>query len=536
MGELSQSFNDMASALAAAREEIRLQTEALLEMNTGLRAEIAERRKAEEALRESESRYRALFENNHNITLLIEPETGEIVDANARACAFYGYRHEDLLRLKITDVNTLSPEEVKEEMQHARTGRRNYFNFRHRLANGDIRDVEVHSGPIAIHGRQLLYSLVHDTTERRRMEDLLRQSEIRYRTIFETTGAAMMIIEEGGLISLANAEFTNLTGCSGEEVQGKKNWKEFFVEDDLTGLEEWLHLRGARPPTSPWGREVRFVDKEGRRGNAFLTVAAIPGTVRVVASLLDTTEVERMKEELLQARKLQSVGILAGGVAHDFNNLLGAILGNLNLAGMDIPAGHPAGKWLIEAERASLQARDLTKRFLTLAAGGRLATVQCSITDLMADQVGKDLLGSGIEIECDFPADLHQVEIDPNLMRQAISNVLVNAMEAMPLGGTLRIGAENIDSALGGASPGLPMKAGRYVHVFIKDSGVGIPRENLARIFDPYFSTKDRRSDKGMGLGLALTLSVINKHGGAISVESGAGTGATVHILIPAAS
>lgn len=494
----------------------------------------ADGKRAEEDLRESERRYRTLFENNHIVMLLIDPETADIMDANPQACAFYGYRREELLGLRITDINVLPPEEVRAEMARALSEGRSYFNFRHRLANGDIRDVEVHSGPISVGGRRLLYSLVHDETERRRTEEQLRESEARYRTIFETTGTAMLISDENSIISFVNTEFERLSGYSKGETERRKSWTEFFTAEDLVRMREWHRLRKIDPKAAPRNYEARFVDREGRNRNVFLTIAMIPGTKRTVASLLDITRRKRMEEELLKVRKLESIGILAGGIAHDFNNLLGVILGYLNLASMNLPGGHPLLRLLNKAERASIQAKDLTQRFIVLATGGNSVKVRTSISEMMAETILEVLNDPTLEAAIQFPPDLFEIEVDQERMGQAIRNVIVNAREAMPQGGTLRIKARNIEVTDDGKRLGLPIRNGRYVKMSIKDSGIGIPEDDMGRIFDPYFSTKDRGSVKGMGLGLATTHSVISRHGGLVSVKSGERDGTAVYIYIPA--
>jgi signal transduction histidine kinase len=249
---------------------------------------------------------------------------------------------------------------------------------------------------------------------------------------------------------------------------------------------------------------------------------------------LDITERKRVEEELLKARKLESVGILAGGIAHDFNNLLGIILGYISLAAMNLPPEHPVLRLLAEAERATMQAKDLTQRFITLSSGGSAVKLCCSIAEMVRSQADTALSGSQIEAGYDLPEDLWQVEIDPDQMRQAIHNVIVNARDAMPRGGTMRIEAVNIEVTGRGNGLGLPLEDGRYVRISVKDSGIGIPEEDLHKIFDPYYSTKDRGSIKGMGLGLTTAFSIVSNHGGIISVESGPGAGTVAHIHIPA--
>ena len=242
----------------------------------------------------------ALFEKSHSVMLLIDPENGVIVDANPKACSFYGYDRESLLGRKITDINVLPPEQVRAEFQRAQSEQRTHFHFRHRLANGEIRDVEVYSSPIDIRGRTLLCSIIHDETEKRRNEERLRESESMYRTIFETTGTAMIIVEDDTTISLVNGQFEELSGYSKAEVEGKKKWTEFDPGPDRAKMLEWHRLRRERPEAAPRHYETRFLDRKGSPVDLFLTVATIPGTGKSVASLLDITERKRTEEALKQ--------------------------------------------------------------------------------------------------------------------------------------------------------------------------------------------------------------------------------------------
>lgn len=490
----------------------------------------------QQELSESEMRYRTLFESSHSIMLLIDPTTGAIVDANPRACSFYGYTHQELLELRISEINILSPEDVHTEMRRARTGERSHFNFRHRLASGEIRDVEVHSGVVGISGRELLCSIIHDSTEQRRAEELLRASENKYRTIFETTGTAMMMVEENATISLVNTEFVKIFGYSKEEVAGRKTLWEFVSAEDRPKVGKWHRIRRVDPDAAPRSYEARFLNREGRSRDVVLTVAIEPGTARSVVSLQDITERKRMEEELLKARNSESIAILAGGISHDFNNLLGGILGYANLASTQLASEHPAGRFIRKVEAASLQAKDLVGKFITLAAQWEPVRVRLPVGEMLAEEVWRALGDSPVKVEYDFQPDLCAVEMDAAQMRQAIHNVIVNAVEAMPNGGTLYIDASNIEMPAEMEEQGFALREGRYVKISVRDQGVGISEKNLKKVFDPYFSTKQRGSTKGMGFGLAIVQAIVSRHDGTLFVESEEGVGTVVNIYLPASA
>ena len=239
------------------------------------------------------------------------------------------------------------------------------------------------------------------------------------------------------------------------------------------------------------------------------------------------SERERMEAELLRVQRLESLGLLAGGIAHDFNNLLGSIMGSVSLAMVDVDAESPAFQQLAKAERAAVRAQELIRQLLTFARGGAPVKKLIALAGLLSEASGLSLGGSRVLHELAIPRDLWPVEADEGQMMQVLNNVLINADQAMPSGGIIRITAGNVTLGDGEVAP---LKAGRYVKISIRDEGTGIAREHLARIFDPFFTTKQ----KGSGLGLAATYSIVRKHDGQITVESEPGTGTVFHIYLPA--
>jgi len=247
--------------------------------------------------------------------------------------------------------------------------------------------------------------------------------------------------------------------------------------------------------------------------------------------LFDITDRKQMEEELLKAKKLESLGVLAGGIAHDFNNLMSVVVGNISLARMDMKPGSKGFKNLVEAEKASIQTKELTARLITFSPGGGPIKETASIGNLVKDPVGSLLKDSDITCRFSIPDDISPVEVDEDQMKQVIRNIITNAQEAMAGQGTIHVSCENVDI---GEKDTLTLKDGKYVKISLRDQGPGIPDEDLVKIFDPYFSTKEMGSQKGMGLGLAVSDSIIKQHDGLITVESELGTGTTLSIYLPA--
>jgi PAS domain S-box-containing protein len=241
----------------------------------------------------------------------------------------------------------------------------------------------------------------------------------------------------------------------------------------------------------------------------------------------EIAERERMEAELAHVQKLESLGILAGGIAHDFNNLLGAIMGNISLAMLDVNPENSAYQQLAKAERASFRAQELTRQLLTFSRGGAPVKKIITLPGIISEAAGLSLRSSRVLHELSIAADLWPIEADEGQMMQVFNNLLINADQAMPAGGIIRISAGNVTLGPGAVAA---LAAGQYVRVTVSDQGTGIPREHLGKIFDPYFTTKQ----KGSGLGLAATYSIIRKHDGHIIVESELGKGTVFHIYLPA--
>ncbi|MBI5589384.1 MAG: response regulator [Deltaproteobacteria bacterium] len=246
-----------------------------------------------------------------------------------------------------------------------------------------------------------------------------------------------------------------------------------------------------------------------------------------VWSFRDVTRQKKLEEELLKAQKLESIGVLAEGIAHDFNNILTMILGNISLAKMTAEPGGKVCNWLNEAEKASARAKDLTQQLLTFSKGGVPIKKVISLEHAIKYSMSFALRGANVKGDFRITGGFRTVEADEGQIIQALNNLIINAIQAMPDGGVLTI---EVSTVVIESRDNLPLINGEYVKITLADQGAGIPAENLLRIFDPYFTTKQ----KGSGLGLAVTYSIIKNHGGHIDVESMAGSGTVFTIHMPA--
>ncbi len=466
--------------------------------------------------RESEEFYSALFQNNHAVMLLIDPETADIIDANLAACSFYQYSYERLIKMKIHDLNTLSQDSIFEAMRQSKAKNKNYFHFQHRLANDEIRDVEVYSGPVRIEGRALLYSIIHDITERKRAEERLAESERSLKAILSVSPIGICRVKHR-VFEWVNEAMCRMMGYSFEEFAGYDAG--FLFENDAE-YERVGALRGTGKLC-----ETQHRKKDGSLIEVLMQSSSIDDSTFIV-TVTDITDRKNAEKEQARMGKLESLGVLAGGIAHDFNNILTMILGNTSLARMYMGKDQEkAEEKLINVEQAISRAKDLTQQLLTFSKGGAPIKKVVAIDGFLKDVCQFALTGTPVICKFDLEHDLLPVEVDEGQMTQAIGHIVINGHQAMPDGGTIRIKAEN--SIVGTSADNLP--AGKYIDISITDEGNGIPDENLNKIFDPYFTTKQ----KGSGLGLAVCYSVIKNHKGHIKVESTLGVGTTFHIYLP---
>ena len=368
-----------------------------------------------------------------------------------------------------------------------------------------------------------------EVDRRKIVEEALRESEAKYRQLVEYAPAAIWEIDltSGKFISV-NDVTCEYSGYTKEEFLGLRPW-DVLTEDSLNKqLERYDKiLRGESVPDIA---EYEFIGKNGRE----MVLLVHPKftyengkPVKVTTFAHDITEKKQLEQELLKAQKLESLGVLAGGIAHDFNNFLSGIMGNISLAKLEADQGENITESLDEALRVTSRASALTRQLLVFSKGGAPVKKTASIAEVLRDSTVFALRGSKVKCEFNIAEDLWPLRVDLGQFSQVIHNLAINAVQAMPQGGTIRLHARNATLE---ALSGLPLEAGRYVKISMQDEGLGIPREHLAKVFDPYFTTKHR----GSGLGLTMTYTTIHAHDGHIAVDSEMGKGTTFRIYMPA--
>jgi PAS domain S-box-containing protein len=399
--------------------------------------------------------------------------------------------------------------------------------------DGTLIDVTVSSA--TIHDEQgtsvAAMGIYEDITERKKAED-----EVRFlAAIIHNIPDAVCAIDTLGTVITWNSGASRMLGYSADEMIGKHITTVIPVDIAQQEFDHCLAILNKDGFLS--GYESVRLTKDGRRVPVELTAVAIKNRMQSITNyasiMIDITDRKKAEEERLKVHMLESIGFLAEGIAHDFNNLLSVILGNIHIAKMSLPSDEKAFNRLTDAEGVIDLASELSKRLIIFATGGDPRRVLMPLSDLFIDTITTLLKGSMIQVAFDLPEGLAEVSIDEGQIKQVINNLVINAKEAMPNGGMLTVRGTNIQVS---SQDNFPMREGHYLHLSISDTGAGIPAENLARIFDPYFSTKNTYSQKGLGLGLAVCYSIIKKHNGLLTVESEVGRGTTYHIYLPVTS
>jgi len=375
--------------------------------------------------------------------------------------------------------------------------------------------------------------IIHDITDLKIAEELLEAEKERLTVTLRSIGEGVITTDIEGNILLVNKAGEELTGWKQEEASGKHISEIFNIINANTREKSSLPLDRVLRTGKIFSFPARIflISRDGRERLISESISPIfdrdNKIIGFVIVFRDITEKVELEEELFKARKLESVGVLASGIAHEFNNILTGVMGNISLAKMYINSEEKPCEILSEAEKGAVRARTLTYQLLTFAKAGSPLKTPASVAELLKQITNLVLSGSNVKAEFFIDNDLWPVEIDTGQISQVISNLILNARQAMPEGGTVQVTAGNI---FAGKEQNVPLKPGKYVKIAIKDHGVGISKKNLERIFDPYFTTKK----EGSGLGLSATYSLIKKHNGYITAESKVRAGTTFYIYLPA--
>lgn len=493
--------------------------------SVGILMDITEQRQAEQALQASRALLQSLLEAIPDLLVVIDRDYRIIFSNNAGLCSLntaaaagcptcYQIFHQR--------QNPCPNCPIQAVFANGQTVEREEFNP---TTQGIY---EVRAFPVFDSGGQvtMVIEYIRDITARKQVEEALRTREAKLQSVFRAAPVGIGLVENRCLQEV-NERLCQLTGYTKEELVGQ-NARLLYPsqeEYDFVGREKYRQIAQKGVGTV----ETRWQRRDGAIIDVLLSSVPLWGETpcrQFLFTAMDITEKKKMETLRANLDKMESLGIMAGGIAHDFNNVLMTILGNISLLGM---AANPAEirEGLRDAEQACRQAMLLAKQLLTFAKGGVPVKKTAEINLLIEESAHLALSGSNVKISFAWPPDLWQVNVDTGQMHQVFTNLLINADQAMPSGGQIFITAGNEQIK---ADSGLPLQPGKYVLIKIIDQGVGIAPEHLDKIFDPYFSTKQ----KGSGLGLTTIYSIIKQHGGFITCESQLGQGTTFALYLPA--
>ncbi|MBN1239188.1 MAG: PAS domain S-box protein [Gammaproteobacteria bacterium] len=399
-----------------------------------------------------------------------------------------------------------------------------------RIVQDDAKAVRDDAGRIV-----MLSGTVQDITKRKRIEQALQQSEFKYRTIVDTAHEGILVVDREHKINYVNRRMAHMLGYSPDDMLGRSNLD--FMDDDARQAarrKPSRRLAGLREHY-----EFGFLHREGT--TVWTRIAATPisaqdgGYVGSLLMVADITEPRRLERELRQAHKMEAVGQLTGGIAHDFNNLLTIVIGNLQLLELSVGANESLRSQIEAALGAALRGAELTRRLLAFSRRQLLTPKVICINDLVHELAPllKRTIGEDVSIGTRLADDLWLTKVDASQLENALVNLALNSRDAMPRGGTLTI--ETCNATLGDDMVGAAadLRPGDYVLIAVSDDGVGISKEALPKVFDPFFSTKE--TGKGSGLGLSMVHGFVRQSRGDVSIYSEEGQGTTVKIYLPRA-
>ena len=505
--------------------------------------DISERKRMEEALKWTQ------YSVDHAADAVFwVRRDGSFVYVNDAACHSLGYVREELLDLAVWDVDpAISPDSWPARWQYVTRQRSSTFESTHRAKEGRVLPVEITVNYMSFDGEEFRCAFVRDITERKRMEDALRESEEQHRLITENVPAMILYIDSDGVVRFVNKVFERWYGKPSSTLIGQRyrdyltlagidssadnvEWYTYF-DKALRGKSTSFEITIGLPDGQKQDREITYVPH-------FANGHAIQGVLCCSSDITSRKEAERRRDssekQLLQAQKLEAIGVLAGGIAHDFNNILTAIYGLIFLTKEMLPAESRAHENLDQVLKASERARDLVRQILAFSRQGDEKRRRVDIASLVREALKllRASLPVSIEIREEIESDCGAVLADSTQIHQVVVNLCTNAYQAMRHSGgllTVSLRPVEVDAAVAGQVTAL--QQGSYVKLTVGDTSSGIDANVQQHIFDPFFTTK--AVGEGTGLGLSVVHGIVTSHHGAISFESDAGKGTKFFVYLP---
>lgn len=509
---------DVVSIINSQNGDLRLQ---------GIMIDISSSKNIEEKLRMSEERFRFAMLGANDGLYDWNLDTNEVY-YSPRWKSMLGYEEEELNNRIDTWKTLVHPEDHDPTLALAQklvAGQVRHFEAEFRMRHKDGHYLTVLSRALLYQDKEgkaaRIVGTHVDISERKKLERALQESEEQYRRLCDLAPLGIFRTDAAGNNVYMNPLWEEITGLTAEEGMND-GWLNSVHPDDRESIQtHWLKANAAG---QFFAHECRILTPQGNikwiRALGNPQKNALGNLEGYVGTLEDISEIWHARQEMIKAQKLESLGLMAGGIAHDFNNILTGILGNIGLARLQLPDLEKVAVRLDHAEKASARARELTQQLLTFARGGDPIKKNVAVAALLKEAADFALHGANVRSDFQLAENLWAIEADEGQFMQVIHNLILNAVQAMPEGGTVTIAADNVVSREGA----------RYLRISVADTGIGIPEHHLLKIFDPYFTTKQY----GSGLGLATCYSIIKRHGGRIRAASTLGKGSSFSITVPA--
>jgi len=510
---------------------------ALIGWNQMLKRAVARRTRD---LRLSEERYRQLFNVGSDALLVVDVETRKLVNANDAAVALYRYSREELLALQINDLFA-DTDDGHQQIVSSHSGILHMPLRHHRKKDGTVFPVEMSCNHFEIEGKRLRLAAMRDISERMRTEQELRESRKFLSELIENSGNLICVKDRQGRYTMINRKWEAVTGLRRENVIGRTDAEIFSPVDAEQFRRNDLEVIETKQVTE---KEEYLEDAHGGR-RSFLSIkfplfnddGTVSGICGMIAELTERRQAEeereRLREQLSQGRKMESIGRLAGGIAHDFNNMLGVILGHTELALLKLNPDDQLYGNLKEVEKAAKRSADLTRQLLAFA---RRQTVVPKVLDLNETVAGllkmlERLIGEDIEIAWQPAGDLWPVRMDPSQVDQILANLCANARDAIADVGRITISTINVSISDSFCIGHEGCAAGDFVMLSVADTGCGMDKDMIDLLFEPFYTTKE--VGKGSGLGLPTVYGIVRQNSGFVKVDSEVGHGTTFRVYLP---
>jgi len=496
--------------------------------------DITERKKAENALKESENKFKQLFQDHVAVKLLIDSEDGKIVDANKAAEKFYGWSIEELKKMKISDINTLTPAEIKQKMEYAKQNKQNFFEFKHRLANGEIRDTAVYSSAISLNQKLYLHSIITDITARKQAEEKIKQNEKFLDYLIDTIPIPIFFKDKQGIYFRVNKAFANMYGAKKEDIIGKdiSNLYRADFADIYQTKDKELYILGGKQVY-----ETKFITNDGKEiyvvFHKSLFYEANGEVAGIIGAMIDITHIKKTEAELLKAKekaeesdRLKS--LFLANVSHEIRTPMNGILGFSQLLKDPNTKEKEIKEYIELIEKSGKRMLNIINDIIDIskieANQMQVVIAECDLneqTRFIYSFFRPEILSKGLELSLynGLPDNESVVLTDKEKIYACLLNLIKNAIK-FTNSGKISFGY---------------IKKGELLEFFVKDTGSGIPAEKLGIIFDRFVQAdlKISKPYKGAGLGLSITKGYVELLGGTIWAESEIGKGSTFYFTIP---